>query len=184
LLAIIMYEPDALLHDVSLHLSFLATAGIVYVSAFIKGIIEKHIRSGSLTELASTTLSAYLATLPYVCYMFGTISPYALIANMIALPFVPLAMFLSFIVVCASYVSNALAMVVGYVDTLLLNLLILIARAVEALPFSYVRLPTSFIGMCLLYGIFGCVLIYMRSRKENETLVTTESGYATGIIKY
>jgi competence protein ComEC len=183
-LAIILYSPETLLHDVSLHLSFLATAGIIYLSEPLQNIIKKYTERKSLVELSSTTLAAYFATLPYVMYIFGTVSPYALIANMIALPLVPLAMLLSFSVVCMSYISNTLAMFVGYADTLLLNCILFIAHAIEMLPFSYATLSVSFAGMCLLYIFFLILITYMKHRKENETFVTTESGYLTGIIKY
>lgn len=183
LFAIIMYSPMSLLADASLHLSFLATAGIVYGSAPIKEILERYMSNKTFTELATTTLSAYCATLPYVCYTFGTVSVYALVANILALPFVPIAMLVSFMTVCASYASAPLALFIGYADSLILNAIIFIAQSIEVLPFSYSALPLSFVGMCIMYIFFICVISVL-SRKENETLVTTENGYLTGVVKY
>lgn len=182
LFAIAMYSPQSFLNDVSLHLSFLATAGIVYGSEPIKEILQKHLSNKIFIELATTTLVAYFATLPYVCYTFGTVSVYALVANMFALPFVPVAMLMSFLVVCASYVSASLAIVTGYTDSLILNVIIFVAQKIEGLPFSYGTLSVSFVGMCIMYTVFACAV--WLGRKENETFVTDESGYLTGIIKY
>lgn len=183
LLSIILYEPHALLHDVSLHLSFLATAGIVYASEPLKNLLERKITSPTFVELLTTTLAAYFATLPYVMYTFGTVSIYALLANMIVLPFVPFAMLLSFIVVVLSYMSNTLALVVGYMDTLLLDLILFIASIVTRLPYASLQVTLPFVGMILLYTLLGLSLIYV-VRRKNETPVTTPDGHLTDTISY
>jgi len=50
LLAIVMYEPYALMHDVSLHLSFLATAGIVYLSEPLEIFLRTILRVSPLSH--------------------------------------------------------------------------------------------------------------------------------------
>lgn len=158
--AIVMYEPYALLHDVSLHLSFLATAGIVYMSESLTVLFQSYCaRIAVLREVAVTTVAAYLATLPYVVYTFGTASLYALIANMIVLPFVPLAMLLSFCVVVFSYLSGAIASCIGFIDTILINGIVFVAHLVEWLPFSALSITLSLFGMCLCY--VGIVIVCM-----------------------
>ncbi len=184
LLTIIFYSPNSLLHDVSLHLSFLATAGIVYASGTLRKIIERYSSRPSFTELATTTCAAYLATLPYVCYTFGTVSMYALLSNLITLPFVPLAMLMSFITVCLSYISETLALGAGYIDTLILNFILAIARLANTLPFSSISFSLSLIGMCVMYCAFIILAVVLFYKKENETVVTMENGHLTGIIKY
>lgn len=183
LLAIILYAPNSLLHDVSLHLSFLATMGIIYLSEPIQGVTKKFSERKSFIELVSTTLAAYCTTLPYVMYTFGTVSPYALIANLIVLPFVPFAMLLSFAVVVMSYISDTLALVLGYTDTLLLDFVLFITRTIEVLPFSYVTISISFLGVCLAYGMI-LFLVFLISKKKNETHQTTSEGYLTDIVSY
>ena len=106
LVAIVLYEPYSFLADVSLHLSFLATAGIVYMTEPLQEILIRYRVQKSYTEMIATTLSAYIATLPYVIHTFGTVSVYSLIANILVVPFVPLAMLLSFLVVIVSYKSD------------------------------------------------------------------------------
>lgn len=184
LFSIVMYEPNALLHDVSLHLSFLATAGIVYLSEPIKQIIKRYVSRVSIIELFTTTLAAYFATLPFVMYTFGTVSVYALVANVLALPFVPIAMLVSFIVVLASYVSETLALLFGYVDTLFINIILFIAHTAERLPLSHFLFTISFMSMMVLYGTAALALFFISKKKNNETSATIENGYLTDIIKY
>lgn len=185
-LAIILYEPQALRADASLHLSFLATAGIVYASAPLEKMLQKYMKNNYMLSLFTTTLAAYFATLPYIMYTFGTVSLYALIANILVLPLIPITMLLSFIVVCMSYLPAQAGMfvsVIGFVDTLASNIILFVARTVEALPFSNSSLSVSFISMCIMYAGVSLLVIYLHTKK-NETMETTHDGYLTDVIKY
>ncbi len=182
-LAIILYEPQALRADASLHLSFLATAGIVYASAPLEKMLQKYLKNKYMLSLFTTTLAAYFVTLPYVMYTFGTVSLYALVANVLVLPLIPITMLLSFMVVCMSYMSETLSLGFGFVDTLVSNIILFVARIVEALPFSSSSFSISFTGMCVMYLGVSLLVIYLHNKK-NETIETTTEGYLTDIIKY
>ncbi len=186
LFAIVMYEPYALLHDVSLHLSFLATAGIVYLSKPLEEIFLHYIPDigKSFRELFITTLSAYLATLPYICFSFGTVSVYALVANIFVLPFVPITMLLSFLVVSSSYAWAPLALMFGFVDSALINIVLWIAHLFERLPFASFPLSVSWFGMCMMYTSIGIIVLYVYARSKNETQVTSVDGMLTDVISY
>jgi competence protein ComEC len=187
LFAIIMYEPYSLMHDVSIHLSFLATMGLVYMSEPIEMFLKKYFSlttTSSLREIFVTTVSAYFTTLPYIMYTFGTISLYALLSNIVVLPFIPVAMLLSFFVVVSSYLSHGLSLVFGFVDTQLINFLIGVARAIESLPFSYFQMTVSFTFMCLMYVFIFILIKYILYKIKNETTSRDKSGNLTDIIKY
>jgi competence protein ComEC len=179
-----LYEPNALLNDVSLHLSFLATAGIVYLMSPIRLFFKRYLSNIFLLELVATTIAAYFATLPYIMHVFGTVSVYGLGANILALPLVPLAMLVSFLTLVASYGSHTLALIFGFLDSLISNAIIWIAEAVEHLPFSHVDVSISGIFMIVLYGILTIAIIVSARIEDDETLVTTTDGSLSGIIKY
>lgn len=184
-LLIILYEPFSLLHDVSLHLSFLATAGIVYGSETVAPYVEKYIGEKWLA-LFTTTITAYVATVPYVMYTFGTVSLYALFANVLVLPLVPLAMLVSFVTIVSSYIWEGVALLFGFTDTALLDVIIFIAETVEGLPMSYIAFSISFVQMGLMYGAVGLLFAYMMRAKKvkDETRITNEQGYLTEVISY
>lgn len=184
LLAIIMYDPISLLQSVSLHLSFLATAGIIYWSEPIKQIIGRFILKKFFLELFTTTLAAYTATLPYLMYTFGTVSVYALVANILVLPLVPFAMLMSSLVLLAAHISNSAAMFFGYADSLLIDFILLIARTINKLPFATFDLSTTFISMFIMYVFITCFIFYFSRWKKDETLLTTKEGYLTDVISY
>jgi competence protein ComEC len=181
-----MYEPAHLLSDVSLHLSFLATAGIIYLSdGFTKLCIR--IKSDTYREIIATTCAAYVATLPYIMYTFGTVSLYALVTNMIVLPLVPPMMLLTFLVVVSAPVIPVLGIVFGYICTMLGEIIIFIARIVESLPFASLRVSVSFFTMLCMYMI-GAFLVYVTisksTTKKNETLLTKNDGILSDVIAY
>jgi competence protein ComEC len=182
-LLIVLYEPYSLLHDVSLHLSFLATAGIIYLVPIFEKVC-KSIPSDSLREMCITTLSAYVITLPYICYMFGTVSIYALLANVIALPLVPPAMLLSALVVLASYFSSTLSLAIGFLDSILLSVIRFVAEMVGYLPFSYFSITISFQMMCLLYVALAAGVVYLQRKNTDETNITKHEGILTDVISY
>lgn len=187
LIMIIVYEPIHLFHDVSLHLSFLATAGIVYMSEGIKSTLHK-IRFKTYQEIIATTVSAYLATLPYVMYTFGTVSLYALLANFIVLPVVPVMMLLTFFVVLISPFAHTPTLVVGYVDTLLGNVIIFVAHMIERLPLASLTVSVSFTSMCVGYCILIGGYIFFTQRHvrkvKNETLLTKQNEILSEVISY
>ncbi len=187
LFIIVMYEPYALMHDVSLHLSFLATVGLVYMSEPLTLLFQKYfsyVSPLSLRELFITTLSAYFATLPYVMYTFGTVSVYALIANVLVVPFVPIAMLFSFLVVFFSYISHTLSLLIGYIDSVLIGVMIWVARTIELFPYSTVMLNVSFKTMCFIYLFVSILMILILRKYNNETRATRENGNLTDIISY
>ncbi len=182
-LAIIMYEPYSLLHDISLHLSFLATAGIIYLPKLFDRVYE-NIKNNSLRELLVTTCCAYIATLPYIMYTFGTVSVYALIANILVLPLVPVAMLLSFLAILFSYAFDWLAGLFGFIDTILINIIIWIAQAIEYLPASTFPLTIALPTMSFMYGLIIFVTGYVIWKRKNETEITTEGNIITGLVRY
>ena len=184
LLAIVMYDPISLLQSVSLHLSFLATTGIIYWSEPIKQIIGRFILKKFFLELFTTTLAAYAATLPYLMYIFGTVSVYALAANIVVLPLVPFAMLMSSLVLIAAYVSDGAAMFFGYADSLLIDFILLIARTINKLPFASFNLSITFFSMFIVYIFMMYIIFYFSRRKKDETLLTTKEGYLTDVISY
>jgi len=186
LFGIVMYTSSNALYDVSLHLSFLATAGIVYMNEGIETLLVK-IQSRSYKEIIVTTFSAYIATLPYVLFTFGSMSVYALITNFIVLPLVPVMMIVSFLIIPMSFISETITTFIGFINTYLGAGIIGVARFVERLPFSSVTVYISFSTMCALYGalIIGYVIIRnIKKVSKNETSLTKDGEILSDVISY
>ena len=187
LIAIILFEPANYIYDVSLHLSFLAAAGIIYMSEGVQTML-RGITSQSYKEIITTTLCAYVATLPYVIYTFGTVSVYALLANSIVLPLVPIVMLLTFFVVVIAPFTQTLASLIGYVDSILGDIIIWTARSIERLPFSSVTISFSWVAMVSMYIILACGYYFLVRRfsvsQNNETSLTKDGVLYSEIISF
>ncbi len=180
---IIMYSPQSLLYDVSLHLSFLATVGIVYLQNVFKDIKER-LQGGGVGEIITTTLSAYIMTLPYVMYVFGTASLYGIIANLLVLPFVPLIMFLTFIIVFISFISTTLSYIPGILVSILADGIIWVARLVEHLPYASLSVTISpAVVICMYIGVI-MLYVFLRTKKKDETQLTNHNEILSGVVSY
>lgn len=183
LMVITLYEPRHLIYDVSLHLSFLATAGIVYMGDGIKKLLSG-VSSRIYKEIITTTVAAYVVTLPYVLYTFGTMSVYALATNLIVLPLVPLMMLMTFCIVVTAPISTFLASLFGYGTSLLGGFIIATARMVESIPFSSLSVTLSFSHMIVLYGCIIGLFLFLTKKDTNETHVTKDGEIISKIISY
>lgn len=183
-LAIILYEPYALMNDVSLHLSFLATAGIIYMSEPLTLFVGRYVNAPTLRTLVVTTLAAYVVTAPYVAHVFATVSTYALLANALVLPLVPFVMFLSFMTVIGSYVSDALGLLLGYTTSVVGNVVIWVAKVVSDIPFARIDVSLSFFTTGFIYVLISFLTFYFYMRAKNETFQTSESDAREGVFNY
>lgn len=146
-------DPGILGHDPSFQLSFLASLGLVYIAPIIEGGRE-HARPGLLApfrEAFITTIATQLAVLPLLLYMSGTLSLIAPIANVLALPAVPPAMFATAATGALGMISDALAFLPAVVASLLLSWILLITKLAAALPFAALE-----IGSFPAWGLVSC----------------------------
>lgn len=172
-LIIVLIDPYALLHDISLHLSFIATAGIVYGSTIVSQARIVSSLPRYLKDMLSTTVAAYVATLPYQMYAFGSVSAYALFANVLIVPLVPIAMALSFATAIVSYASSWLSILFGWMTTLLLQAMNGFIGFISLLPGASFNLSLSLGGMVILYVILVTLILYFDSL-ENETSLSKD----------
>ncbi|MBP5994019.1 MAG: ComEC/Rec2 family competence protein [Candidatus Moranbacteria bacterium] len=99
-------NPLLLRYDIGFQLSFAATFAIL-ISAPRRAQI--HYRSwivGSVMEMVFITSTVLIFVIPLSLFHFGTLSPYALLSNVLVLPLVPVAFLLSFAIVLLGWVPG------------------------------------------------------------------------------
>ena len=93
-----MYDPMYLWADIGWWLSFLAFAGVLMLAPLVsKWIYRKGDKPGSVLQIAIETSAAQIMTLPLIILTFSQLPLLAVLANILAAPFVPLAMLLTFV---------------------------------------------------------------------------------------
>jgi len=108
-----LFNPLLVRYDAGFQLSFLAVTGLIYGQPILDRWLEKKVTNAELRSLISATLSAQIVTLPLLLHSFGSLSPYALLVNVLVLPFVPVAMLLGCVTAVAGLVFAPLGKVVG-----------------------------------------------------------------------
>ena len=113
---VMLLAAPSVLWDVGFQLSLLATAGLIWFGAPIEGRLRRW--PGWIREPVALTLAAQLTTLPVILVNFERLSLVAPIANVVVVPFVPVAMLFSAIASIAGVLDAWLPVpVLGYVLT-------------------------------------------------------------------
>lgn len=161
--------------DIGWYLSFAAFAGVMILAPLLKRLLWRGTQPHSLVQIVLETFAAQLATLPIVAFVFGQYSSLALIANALILPFVPLAMLLTFFAGLAGVLLPGVASLIGWPATVVLNYMTGVADRLAAIPgasmeltFSTVTLVTSY-----LFLVIMCVLLWRKTKYNfrEETII-------------
>lgn len=177
----IMQNPRIVLDDPSFHLSFLATLGLIVLSTIIGAWIsgtqampdkKKQYPLPWWKELFSATVSAQLMVIPYILFFSGQLSPYALPANLLALPAVPIAMGLGTLALALSALFPFMGILLGWIASIPAWWVITVGTQVSRLPGSAVVFPIPLWGSLLLYGLG--FLLFWKLRKGDGVNVSKE----------
>jgi competence protein ComEC len=134
----IMWNPFALIYDMSFQLSFLATIGIVYIAPIIKSYLNKVTERFSLREIISSTLGAQIAVTPLLLYSTGMLSIVSLPANILIGFAVPLLMMFGFFAGLLNIISHFIAMPVAFISLIISNYIIFITKTSAHFPYAQI----------------------------------------------
>lgn len=178
--AMIFQNPKILRFDAAFQLSFLATLGLVYLSPLIGQKIEqltlrlraifrdekeldprfqkttvKDSFSLSLKQIFTETISAQLAVLPLLIYLFGRVSIISPVTNILVLIAVPYAMAAGFATGIAGFLWEPLSHTFGWATWILLEYQIRVIEFFAKIPFASVNLGVALIlPLSVLYLLF------------------------------
>jgi competence protein ComEC len=166
LLMLVVAPP--VLWDVGFQLSLLATAGLIWFGA----PIERRLVAwpGWIREPVALTLAAQLTTLPVILVNFERLSLVAPLANVLVVPFVPMAMLFSAIAAVvgavvgaldAPLIGDLLSWFAGGCTWLVLRVIVSLGSAVASLPYAAVdaSVPAAFaIAWLPLLGLVSWAL--------------------------
>ena len=119
---------------------------------------------GQVREFLTATVATQIFVLPLLLYLIGELSLVSVLVNVAVLPFVPLAMLLTFLTGLFGLLSPSLATLVGFPAHLTLSYIIFMAETFAELPlaaFSVKAFP--FLVVPIAYGaIFLSLWFYGR----------------------
>lgn len=164
-------NPKILRFDIGFQLSFLATLGLVWIAPFFDKWFKKLPRLFGLKEILIATLSAQLAVLPLLLVYFGQLSLIAPMANLAVLIFVPLTMFLGFLIGGVGMVWLGAAKIFGWLVWLFLTLEIKLIEFFASLPLAAVSWYWKWWPAAIYYVIAILFLIRFYKQQQSQILV-------------
>jgi competence protein ComEC len=131
-------NPLLLKYDIGFQLSFLAVAGIIFLSPIFKKLFRKipDQRLVNLRSILAMTLSAQVFTFPVLVFSFGQLSLVAPLCNILVLPALPFILGLGFLFSFAGLLWQPLGWVLSWPAWALLTYIFKIAEWFSGLPGS------------------------------------------------
>ncbi len=143
------------IYSASFLLSYTALGGILIFSSPISGNLPRFI-PGKINLIIAGSLSAIIFTFPVLAYMFNGISTLSLITNIIVIPLVSVI----FISSLAAFLPGMAGVIFGLIPKVLIKIILLTARFVTKIPFSYISVKDPSLLTLLCFAVF-VLFLYM-----------------------
>ena len=161
-LLMLLVSPLLVFH-ISFQLSFLATAGLLFLAPLLMEKMERLPRL--IAASFSITMGAQLATLPILAWHFNQISLSSLLSNLVVVPIVDLIIILGLGGGIAAVLVPVLGKIVFALDSLLLGITFEMTRMLVALPLSQIWLPSMGVLAALFYYLLLVMLVLPKEKR-------------------
>ncbi len=182
----VLANPIYLWGNISWYLSFLAFFGVLVLAPLITkrfiGNKEPKVLTGILIESAC----ASVMVLPYILFIFGEMSLISLPANLLVIPFIPLAMLLGLVAGLGGMFIPAVAGWLAWPAKYLLTYMLDIANVLSRIPHAFVEnvgFPLAY--MVIAYGIiaFVCFILWNKANKNAKITEKNQGTAHVGTLK-
>lgn len=162
-----LWNPLTPLYDFSFQLSFLAAAGIIWLSPVVGRLLVRAPALYGVKEILTGTIAAEAMIMPLIIYKTGIVSLISLLANILILPVVPTLMLLGAIMIVLGFIAYPVAFIALVPTHILLLYVLRVVSLAAHLPFAYLQiasLPTAL--MLIWYLAMLCLILYERKLPE------------------
>ena len=157
-----LINPSYVWGDLGWQLSFASFFGVMILAPLLQNYFFGDKKPGTIRQVVGESVSAFILTAPLILYSFGTISNVAIVTNAIILPFVPLAMLLTFITGIASYIVPFAAHVIGWPAQFLLNSMVKVAETITGVSWAQTEWQPSFFTTIMLYVVIVLIILALK----------------------
>lgn len=164
----VWHNPMSLRFDIGFQLSFLATAGILFVAPIFEKYFEKFPNLWKLKETFIGTLSAQLMVLPLILFYFHNFSLVALPVNLAILPFIPYAMLLGFLSGIGGIMWGWLGFVFGLFAWLVTSFEILVINLFAAIPYASLGVFIPWHAVLIFYTVLVLALFKLKRKTASN----------------
>jgi ComEC/Rec2-related protein len=149
-------EPRAIA-DPGFQLSFLATIGVLGIAPWIHEKATFVSERWGLREVLAASLGAYVSVMPRIVVLSESLQPYALIANLVVVPFIPWVMYAGALISTIGAVSS-IGIGLGVFVYPVLEWVIRVGETVARLPGAQARVSNPYLASAVSL-IFLIILI-------------------------
>lgn len=137
------WNPTYVWADVGWYLSFLAFGGVLILSPLITARIYGERTPPALVQMIVETVAAELLTLPLILLTFERVPVFALLANMLVGPTIPLAMLATTVVGAVGMVTPSLAGLFGVPATIIVGYTVAVVQWLSSVPWAQILTSIS-----------------------------------------
>ncbi len=164
-LVMIVFSPT-IITDMSFQLSFIATAGVLFITPkIIKFFKFIPLRFG-LREIVSSTVSASISVLPLLLYLTGVFSVVSIPTNTIIALVIPYAMLLVFLTGISGFIFPTISLFFGYLANVVLSFILIIIRFFGSLSFSSFTIHSFPLWLTILIYLFLIWWVFIKNEKS------------------
>jgi len=167
-----IYNPLYLWSDLGWHLSFLAFYGVLIIAPLLQKRLLDEENPKVVSGLVVETISAQVMTLPLILYIFHDSHFLALPANVLVVPFIPIAMLFSFIAGVAGMVIPAFAGWFALPAKLILTYIIDMATFFARVPKMKFSISFSAYGLFIMYGSIALISTLLWHKTKQTAKIT------------
>lgn len=147
----VLINPSFIWGDLGWFLSFAAFGGVMLLAPLLQNFFFGPNKPGAIRQIFGETISAQFVTIPIIVLSFGTVAVFALPANLLILPFVPLAMILVFVAGLAGLLLTSLAGIIGLPAYWLLHYMTSVVQWLATIPNASVKVSFGVVGVIVSY---------------------------------
>lgn len=150
--------------DIGWWLSFLAFAGVLLLAPLLQSRIFGKKQPKLIGQIILETISAQIVTLPLLVYVFGSLSVWSLLANVLVVPLIPLAMLFTFL-------AGVLGQVLPYIAwpaIWLIGSICNVVRLLASAKWAAISLNISLLVFVLLYCfiVLTCFVLWWKTKHD------------------
>lgn len=161
---VVLLNPYSLF-NISFQLSFAATIGIVYLAEPVKKAVG--FLPDMIAEIVAMSIAANITTLPITVWYFGDVSLVAVLANVIAVPFVNILFIGTFLLALVGGIFPPLGYFPGYVLGEVTRWVLLAVKKIASWKFAAVTIPQPSMLLNLYYYV-AVYAVWMLTEHRHE----------------
>lgn len=164
----VLIDPTFAWNDLGWQLSFTAFAGVMILAPLLQRYFFGDTKPSALRQILGETISASILTLPILVLSFGLFSNVAIITNLLILPFVPLAMLLTFISGVGAMLFPTLATIIGAPAEFVLTYMIGVIEYFNGLSWAQTIVTIQPWMMVVAYGAVVALCLYLSHKTKYD----------------